>query len=103
MAAGSAVDLKITWTVDGARPDPQTPGPCAAVGDLQVDLIDDDSGEVIEFTPVPCEIGQITFIDLPPRLDSVRVMTFDLDARQIGNATSPIPSGNDVEIDVELL
>ena len=63
----------------------------------------DTIAEEIVYAPVPCDIGQIRFLDMPPRLDRIRVLSFDERGRRLGRVTAPIPDGDtDVEIDVEL-
>lgn len=61
--------VKTTWTINGA---PASEGACRGLP-LYIAFADDDTGETLEFDPVPCALGQYLIDKLPRRFDSVEV------------------------------
>jgi len=75
VAPGEVLRVVVTWTVGGQAPTPEVPDPCTAaeIDDLGVTFIDTSSDELIDYVPVPCELGRATYDKMPARLDSVEL------------------------------
>ena len=92
IAAGTAIDIRVFWTVDGREP---TPGGdvCGDIRDLDVSLLS-RRGQDITLSPVACDLGRITFIDMPPHFNRVRLEAFDERGRFLGEISAPLDNGD---------
>ena len=90
------------WTVSGVAPSPSAPGPCSQVGDLEVVFHDPDSGDDVNFSPVPCELGQATYDKMPPRLRSVEIDAYAPSGSPLSRAEQPLAGAGETQLDFDL-
>lgn len=98
---GGAVRIEVRWTVNGAAPSPSSPGPCEAIGELEI-LFQDPGGEAENYRPVPCDLGQSVYDKMPPRFESVEVVAYDRDDDVLDSVEAELGAG-DSQVAVDLV
>ena len=99
---GGAVRIEVRWTVNGAAPSPSSPEACAGIGELEI-LFQDPGGEVENYRPVPCDLGQSVYDKMPPRFEAVEVVAYDEDDAVLDSAEQSLNANGDSQIQVDLI
>lgn len=76
--ADSALDIRVSWTINGVAPTPTAPSPCGRIADFELRFESASTRDaVIAYFPVPCENGTVFYPDMPSRLVQIRLIGID--------------------------
>ena len=73
IAADSAIEVVVEWTMAGAAPSDAS---CQPVAELEA-IFYAGQEEATSFAPIPCTLGRTTYDKMPSRLDRVELIAHD--------------------------
>lgn len=102
VAESNIIDVTVNWTINGAAVSPTSDAPCSTIDDLSVTFVDYSGGrQNIEYSPVPCNLGRITYDKMPGRLDAVRLTAWDFSGYALDEVERSLQLGiNSVDVDL---
>jgi hypothetical protein len=102
VAESNIINVTINWTVNGEAVSPQSDRPCASVDEFSVKFLDlGGGGQNVEYSPVPCNLGRITYNKMPGRFDAVRVTAWSFSGYSLDEAQASLQLGqNTIDLDL---
>ena len=98
IAADSAIEVVVEWTVAGAVP---TAASCQPAAELEV-VFYAGQEEATSFAPIPCMLGRTTYDKMPPRLDRVELIAYDDGGAVLDSGSGAIEPAGTTTVTIDL-
>jgi len=98
IAADSAIEVVVEWTVAGAAPSDVS---CQPAAELEV-IFYAGQEEATSFAPIPCTLGRTTYDKMPSSLDRVELIAYDEGGAVIDSGSGSIEPAGTTTVTIDL-